>query len=140
MARELGLNPCSLIKNIPSPTQQWKLPVEQWIHELYEEKIGKIPVKKRRGTQRFKCSTHTATSPVPLHAYADESAPMKNRDNSLQETMTDWQEYVGELWDNNEPLLLYESSIYREIRDGESTNTTTAERLSSRRRIRGSGV
>jgi len=30
MARELGLNPRTLIKNIPSPTQQWKLPVKQW--------------------------------------------------------------------------------------------------------------
>lgn len=103
MARELGLNPRSLIKNIPSPTQQWKLPVKQWIHELYEEKTGKISVKKRRGTQRFKCSTHTATSPVPLHAYADESASMKNRDDSLQEMMTNWQEYVDGLWDDSPP-------------------------------------
>ncbi len=52
MAKELGLNPRSLIKNIPSPTQQWKLPVKQWIHELYEEKIGKIPVKKCHGTRQ----------------------------------------------------------------------------------------
>ncbi len=36
MARELGLKPRSLIKNLPSPQQQWKLPVKQWIHELHE--------------------------------------------------------------------------------------------------------
>jgi len=48
MARELGLNPRSLIKNIPSPTQQWKLPVKQWIHELYEKRTGRIPEKKCR--------------------------------------------------------------------------------------------
>ncbi len=118
MARELGLNPRSLIKNIPSPTQQWKLPVKQWIHELYEEKIGKIPVKKCRDTQLFKCSAHTASSPIPLHAYTDDYASKKNRDNSLQETMTDWQEYVDEMWDDNEPLWLSESSIYREISCG----------------------
>ncbi len=115
MAKELGLNPRSLIKNIPSPTQQWKLPVKQWIHELYEEKIRKTPVNKCRDTQLFKCSAHTASSPIPLHAYADDSASKKNRDNSLQETMTDWQEYVDEMWDDNEPLWLSESSIYREI-------------------------
>jgi len=28
MAREMGLNPRSLIKNIPSKTEQWKLPVK----------------------------------------------------------------------------------------------------------------
>jgi hypothetical protein len=48
MARELGLNPRTLIKNIPSPTQQWKLPVKQWIQELYEKRTGKIPEKKCR--------------------------------------------------------------------------------------------
>lgn len=34
MAQKLGLNPRSLIKNIPSPSQQWKLSVRQWIREL----------------------------------------------------------------------------------------------------------
>lgn len=28
MAKEMGLNPRSLIKNIPSPSQPWKQPVE----------------------------------------------------------------------------------------------------------------
>ncbi|MEN8207357.1 MAG: hypothetical protein ABFS24_15320, partial [Pseudomonadota bacterium] len=41
MAKELGLNPHSLINNTPSPNQQWKLPVKQWIHELYEKQTGK---------------------------------------------------------------------------------------------------
>ena len=54
MARELGLKPRSLIKNIPSPSQQWKLPVKQWIHELYEKKTGKIPGKKRLTAQSLK--------------------------------------------------------------------------------------
>ena len=35
MAREMGLNPKSLIKNIPSPKEQWKQPV----------KIAKCPGK-----------------------------------------------------------------------------------------------
>lgn len=40
MAKELGMTPKSLLKNIPSPSQQWKAPVKVWVHELYEEKFG----------------------------------------------------------------------------------------------------
>jgi len=40
MARELGFNPKSLMKNIPSPSQQWKAPVSEWVRDLYEKKIG----------------------------------------------------------------------------------------------------
>ena len=41
MAKEMGLNPKSLIKNIPSPREQWKQPVKVWIREMYEEKCRK---------------------------------------------------------------------------------------------------
>jgi hypothetical protein len=40
MAKELGFQPQSLIKNIPSPSQRWKAPVNEWVRSLYEEKIG----------------------------------------------------------------------------------------------------
>jgi hypothetical protein len=33
-AKELGFQPKSLIKNIPSPSQQWKAPVNLWLREL----------------------------------------------------------------------------------------------------------
>lgn len=39
MAKELGMTPKSLLKNIPSPTQQWKAPVKVWIRDLYDKKI-----------------------------------------------------------------------------------------------------
>ncbi|WP_084268629.1 hypothetical protein [Oceanobacillus damuensis] len=42
MAKELGLKPKSLIKNIPAPNQQWKAPVKIWIRDLYEDKFGKV--------------------------------------------------------------------------------------------------
>lgn len=42
MAKELGMTPKSLLKNIPSPKQQWKAPVKVWIRDLYESKIGHI--------------------------------------------------------------------------------------------------
>lgn len=38
LAKQLGMSPKSLLKNIPSPKEQWKLPVKQWIHELARKK------------------------------------------------------------------------------------------------------
>lgn len=40
MARELGMRPKSLIKNIPARSQQWNMPVSEWVRSLYEKKIG----------------------------------------------------------------------------------------------------
>ena len=40
LAKELGLSPRSLIKNIPSPKQQWKAPVEDWVRHIYEKRQG----------------------------------------------------------------------------------------------------
>ncbi|UOQ83468.1 hypothetical protein [Gracilibacillus salinarum] len=42
MAKELGLNPKSLIRNIPGPKELWKAPVKDWISELYGKKFGKV--------------------------------------------------------------------------------------------------
>ena len=42
MAKELGMTPKSLLKNIPAPTQQWKAPVKVWVRDLYEQKFGEI--------------------------------------------------------------------------------------------------
>lgn len=35
MARELRLNPSTLVKNIPSRSEPWKVPVEEWVRDLY---------------------------------------------------------------------------------------------------------
>lgn len=44
MAKELGMTPKSLTKNIPAPSQQWKAPVKVWVRELYAKKFGnKLP-------------------------------------------------------------------------------------------------
>ena len=40
MAKQLGFRPKSLIQNIPSPSEQWKAPVNEWVRSLYEKKIG----------------------------------------------------------------------------------------------------
>ncbi|MBC8059803.1 MAG: hypothetical protein H7Y18_03975 [Clostridiaceae bacterium] len=46
MAKEMGLNPRSLIKNIPSKSEQWKAPVSVWIQDMYEERQAKANKKK----------------------------------------------------------------------------------------------
>jgi hypothetical protein len=47
MAKELGLNPKSLIKNIPNKNEQWKAPVSEWIREIQEK-------RKRKSLQKIK--------------------------------------------------------------------------------------
>lgn len=46
MAKEMGLNPRNLIKNIPSKSEQWKLPVKEWIREMYQNRQEKSAKKK----------------------------------------------------------------------------------------------
>lgn len=41
MAKEMGLNPKSLIKNIPAKNEQWKTPVKIWIRDMYAERFGR---------------------------------------------------------------------------------------------------
>jgi hypothetical protein len=48
MAKELGFQPKSLIKNIPSPSQNWKAPVNEWVRSLYQVRIPGH-VNKRSG-------------------------------------------------------------------------------------------
>jgi hypothetical protein len=40
MAKELGIKPRSLIKNIPAKSQPWKAPVNEWIRDLYAKRFG----------------------------------------------------------------------------------------------------
>ncbi|GLB61439.1 hypothetical protein [Cytobacillus sp. NCCP-133] len=46
MAKELGMSPKSLLKNIPAPNQQWKAPVKEWVRDLYVSKFGKVLTNK----------------------------------------------------------------------------------------------
>ena len=48
LAKKLGLNPKSLMKNIPSPSQQWKAPVKIWLREIEAKRNKKAEQKARR--------------------------------------------------------------------------------------------
>jgi len=38
LAKELGFQPRSLLKNVPSPKWPWKAPVAEWVRELYAKR------------------------------------------------------------------------------------------------------
>jgi hypothetical protein len=48
IAKELELNPKSLIKNIPNKSEQWKAPVSVWIREIKEDRQRKSLLKQKR--------------------------------------------------------------------------------------------
>ena len=48
LAKRLGLNPKSLIKNIPSKSQPWKAPVGVWLREIEAKRQKEADQKKRR--------------------------------------------------------------------------------------------
>lgn len=52
IAKELGLNPKSLIKNIPNKSEQWKAPVGVWIREIQDERKRKSLQKKKDAAQK----------------------------------------------------------------------------------------
>ena len=41
MAKELGMSPRSLLKNVPNTQQPWKASVEEWVRQLHEKRFGK---------------------------------------------------------------------------------------------------
>ncbi len=45
MAKEMGLNPRSLIKNIPNKREPWKAPVKEWVRDMYEDRQAKAAKK-----------------------------------------------------------------------------------------------
>ena len=47
LAKRLGLNPRSLIKNIPNKSELWKAPVKEWISDIDEKRQKKSEQKKR---------------------------------------------------------------------------------------------
>lgn len=45
---EMGLNPKSLIKNIPNKNEHWKAPVKDWIYDMYDKRNEKSRKKAER--------------------------------------------------------------------------------------------
>ncbi|GHU91093.1 hypothetical protein FACS1894202_11930 [Clostridia bacterium] len=66
LAKRLGLNPRSLIKNIPRKSEPWKAPVKDWLHEIDAKRQKKSEQKQKRkekAVQTAKKADATPTEP-----------------------------------------------------------------------------
>ena len=86
MAKKLGFQPKSLIKNIPAPSQRWKAPVKQWVRSLYEEKFGSPgpvahpaatspPPPSKRPLPRIEPPQIAAKRSIPISGIGDDDVP-----------------------------------------------------------------
>lgn len=75
MAKEMGLNPKSLIKNIPNKNEQWKAPVKVWIRDMYEERQEKA-AKKAAKKAKAECVNATVRLMDEMIAY-DKKDPKR---------------------------------------------------------------
>jgi hypothetical protein len=63
LAKRLGLNPRSLIKNIPNKSEPWKAPVKDWLREIDEKRRMKPEMKKRRKDKAAQAAEKANTPP-----------------------------------------------------------------------------
>jgi hypothetical protein len=80
MAKGLGFRPDTLIRARPDPKQRWKLPVRDWIRELYLKRFG------------FVLGEKALAAPVAIRAELDPEE-MRQIGEELY-----WEDY----WDRNE--------------------------------------
>jgi len=117
MAKEMGLNPRSLIKNIPSKSELWKGPVKYWLRHIYRERQEKAQMKKKRRAEKkeklpedAEAMTESEQPPEPsiLHGdflpvegeestppeeEADDMAPIDYEFAKLELEEDDWDDY-----------------------------------------------
>ena len=80
MAKKLGFRPDTLVRARPDPKNKWKLPVNQWVRELYRARFGEVLGKK------------PLPAPVPVEVELDQEA-MRQFEEELF-----WEDY----WARNE--------------------------------------
>src|ERR1700728_3288214 len=80
MAKKLGFRPDTLVRARPGPKNKWKLPVNQWVRELYRKRFDDVLVKK------------PLPAPVPWEVELDQEA-MRQFEEELF-----WEDY----WARNE--------------------------------------
>jgi len=64
LAKRLGLNPRSLIKNIPNKNEPRKAPVKDWLREM-ESKRNKNPRKSKNAKSKKAGKSGTFSRPAP---------------------------------------------------------------------------
>ena len=82
MAKGLGFRPDGLIRSRPDPQQTWKLPVKDWIRDLYSERFGCVLGQKPK------------PAPQPTPPVDDEEAARRYEEELY------WEDY----WDRNREI------------------------------------
>ena len=98
MAKALGLNPRKLMKNIPSSQQRWKLPVRDWVRELY---------RKRHSAPVDAAPAVAARPRVTPETYETEQA--SNEDDAWLPAEAAWEDEIQE----EDRLLLRRQEDFR---------------------------
>ena len=86
MAKEMGLNPRSLIKNIPSKSQPWKSPVKDWIREMYKKRKKKAARKKSCKQQAISVNSETILEKLPEDSSSMLKLPITSLLSQSKET------------------------------------------------------
>jgi len=73
MAKEMGKNPRTMIKNIPNKAEKWKAPVDVWIREMYDKIKEKSAKKAKAKAKRLRKESEKL---------ADSSSRLDERDKS----------------------------------------------------------
>lgn len=67
-AKELGLTPQALIRNVPGSHQKWKAPVKVWIEDLYEKRIASRRINTKSSGQATSKGSRSAKATPPTQS------------------------------------------------------------------------
>lgn len=84
MAKQLGLSPRSLIKNIPNASQSWKMPVKDWVQEMFNEKMGMKAKRLRQELERLSRTTEELLQEPQIRIYEETPTPPEE---TVEETL-----------------------------------------------------
>lgn len=100
-AKEVGLEPRSLLKNRPSPSQPWKAPVNVWVRSLHERMLARSARKRARKESRSPAADveptlgHERPAGQPARANAREDVRASRTEPEIERSAesdrrTDW--------------------------------------------------
>lgn len=108
MAKELGIAPHSLIKNIPRASERWKAPVEAWVRTLHQKRFGarRVPPVPAPAPLIDKAPCVPVAPADAADADGDlEMAPGTSREEMLSDEITSETSYeeMG-IWEQSAPV------------------------------------
>jgi hypothetical protein len=114
MALELGFEPKSLIKNIPSRSQPWKMPVNEWVRSLYEQKFGsRGPAAQPPSAIPLGEERRNAEDPWPDNPVIAELPPLELDFDNLEDEFDRFERPEDDEIEKEEVLMLRRQRLFR---------------------------